>query len=452
MELKATVTFEKTADVFYDKLTPEEWALRKQQYLAKDIFEDPTPYRYNNIVSMGGSRSSKSYSWLQILMLELIKSDNIKISVWRDTKVTCKSSVMEDFQKIIMFDPFIFQNFKENKQSATFTYKPTGSKIIFTGADDVGKVLGGQQDISFFNEITEFNQEVYNQICQRTAKRVICDYNPSKDFFVEDLRHDEEAVFIHSTFKDNIYCPTNAALKILSYEPWEPGSYEIIEGREVHYNGKIITKDNQPPPHKQNVLKGTASEYLWLVYGLGIGSEKPEKIYHGWREISQREFDALPYESYFGIDFGTSNPTACIECKYDGDGGFYLNERLYKPLRELTDSLPTVLKVNIPDLGSKLLVGDSAKEMYITMLQEAGYFAVKAIKGAGSVEAGIGICKSVSIFYVPSKNLKKEYDTYSFQVDRYGKATDDPLKKDDHLMDAIRYLITYLIKYLAIKI
>ena len=98
------------------------------------------------------------------------------------------------------------------------------------------------------------------------------------------------------------------------------------------------------------------------------------------------------------------------------------------------------------------IVGDSAKELYINILLEAGYDIRKALKGAGSVEAGIGILKSLNIFYVPSKNLSSEYNTYSFETDRYSKATDIPIKKDDHLMDALRYIITYLIKYLGIEI
>ena len=84
------------------------------------------------LVSMGGSRSSKSYSILQMLMLELIKRPNIKITCWRNMAVTCRSTILEDFQSIIMFDEKIYKNFKENKQSGTFTYMPTQSKIVFS--------------------------------------------------------------------------------------------------------------------------------------------------------------------------------------------------------------------------------------------------------------------------------------------------------------------------------
>ena len=405
------------------------------------------------LVSMGGSRSSKSYSILQMLMLELIKRKNIKITVWRNTKVTCRATVLEDFQNIIMFDEDKAKKFKENKQHGTFVYLPTGSRIIFEGADNIGKVLGGQQDISFFNVVTEFSRDVYLQITQRTSDRIICDYNPSKDFWLEQYRHDSETIFIRTNFSNNAFCPVNIVKQLLSYEPWESGSYEVIDA-EVYYKGSPITATNQPPPNVLNWKKGTASVYMWMVYGLGLGSEKPNRIYHGWKKITQEHFDSLPYTSYFGLDFGTSNPTACMDVKYDGNGGMYICERLYKPLGEIEDSLATVIKLKVPQIvkGKSYVICDPAKNAYLEILQGADYLAIGAIKGAGSIEAGVSIVQSFTIYYVSSPNLEMEYTNYSWQVDRNGKATDTPLKDRDHLMDAMRYCIAFLFKYLNIKI
>lgn len=86
------------------------------------------------------------------------------------------------------------------------------------------------------------------------------------------------------------------------------------------------------------------------------------------------------------------------------------------------------------------------------MLLEAGYLAVGAVKGGGSVEVGVVLVQGFTIYYVPSDNLDFEYANYSWMVDRYGKSIDTPLKVDDHLMDALRYIITYLVEMLRIKI
>jgi PBSX family phage terminase large subunit len=330
---------------------------------------------------------------------------------------------------------------------------PTGARIIFEGADNIGKVLGGAQHISFFNEVTEFSKQVYLQITQRTSGKVICDYNPSKDFWLEKYRFDKETVFIHSDFRDNAFCPQNIIKQLLSYEPWLPGSYDIVNS-EIIYKGKPLSQKNQPPPNVENIRKGTADEYMWMVYGLGIGAEKPNRIYKGWKKISQEDFDELPYDSYFGVDFGAKNPTAIVEVKYDGDGNFYICKRYYKALTDITKSINTVISEDVPQirLGYSLIVGDSAKKDYIDILRNRGHLAVGAKKGNNSVSPGITTVQSCSIYYVEDEDMYQEYSTYSWKLDRYEKSTDEPEKKDDHLMDAIRYIITYLIEYLGIEI
>ena len=85
------------------------------------------------------------------------------------------------------------------------------------------------------------------------------------------------------------------------------------------------------------------------------------------------------------------------------------------------------------------------------MLNE-NYIAMGAIKGGGSVEVGISLVQGFTIYYVRSENLGFEYDNYSWQIDKNGKSVDVPIKKDDHLLDAMRYIISYLVPYLNIKL
>lgn len=454
MYIQATETFDRTWIKYHDKLSDEEFEERKRKYQEEGIIGIPSTFRYTQVVSMGGSRSSKTYSILQLLLTEMVTRKDIKITVWRATKTECRANVMEDFYRILRSHPEVESKILENKQKASFIYLPTGSKIIFEGSDDVGKVLGSQQTISFFNEVTEFNHEVYLQIAQRTSERILCDYNPSKTFWLENFRSDIESCFIHSDFRNNIYCPVNIQRRLLSYEPWEKGSYEIV-GSEVFYQGKPITPQNQPPPHKVNTLKKSANPYMWLVYGLGLGAEKPNKIYKGWHPITAEEFDRQThYTSYFGADFGTSVPTAVAEVKYDGDGSFYIKPRLYKPLQDIEDNIGSFLKIECPDIlrEKSLIIGDSAKQAYIDSLVDSGFWADGAIKGSGSIDLGISSMQKFQMYVVFDDDLKNEYDNYSWEVDKNGLSRDIPIKKEDHYMDAIRYIVTYLIKYLNIKL
>ncbi|MEN8122416.1 MAG: hypothetical protein ABFS35_18875, partial [Bacteroidota bacterium] len=285
-----------------------------------------------------------------------------------------------------------------------------------------------------------------------TRDAVFIDYNPSKNFFINKYKKHEDTVFLHSTFMDNIQFLTEGIVsKLKSYEPWKPGSYQIVDD-EVFYKGQKISAKNQPPPHELNIKNGTADAYLWMVYGLGLLAEKPNRIYKDWKICSDIYFNNLEYKSYFGLDFGISSPTAVVEVKFDGDRTFYIKERLYKPSSYMGMPIYEWLKTKLKITASDLVVADSAKQTMVEDLQLGGLMAVGALKGAGSISRRLTQVQGFNIVYTKSsENLENEYMNYSYKVDRYGLVTDDVEQGDDHLMDSLGYIISYLITYLGIK-
>lgn len=375
------------------------------------------------VVAVGGSRSGKSYSMLQIILLQLMSRRNIRITVWRNEAVTCRATIMVDFQNILLSDNLLYNAFSENKALGTFTCKKTGSKVSFSGTDSISKVLGMTQDISMFNEISEFSQEVYLQITQRTGEKILCDYNPSKSFFLDKYRNRLDTEFVHSTYKDNAFVPKEIVKQLESYNP----------------------------NIKENIVNGTANNYLYQVYCLGLKSEKPNKIYNGWKQCTEEYFDKLDFTSYYGHDFGEVSPTANVEVKYDGDRTFYIRERLYKPENVMYSLSNELEKIGIGK--DEIIVADSASRDKILELRKAGYYVIGARKGNNSNVSGISLVSKFNIVYTSdSVNIEAEYDNYSWELDRYGIPTDIPLKKDDHLMDALKYVIVFLYNYLTIPI
>ena len=383
---------------------------------------------WRQIVCMGGSRSSKSWSILQFFITLLLSRRNLYITVWRNTAKTCRSTVRKDFKNILAHDNYLYNAFIENKTEATFTSKDTGSVIVFEGADDIGKVLGLAQDISFFNEVTEFNEDVYLQITQRTAETIFADYNPSKNFWFERFRNDPRTVFTHSTYEDNPFCPSEIVEQLNSYNPNK----------------------------QENIDSGTANQYMYDVYCLGIRAERPNKIYHGWKRLPDKFFDRIPSDSYYALDFGLSSPNALVEIKFDGKRTFYVKELLYLPSDRLNGSISETIHALYPHIkdNSSILICDSAKQAVIDSMLLDGFYAVGAIKGSGSVDAGISFIQAAEIYYTDgSDNIQMEEETYSYQVDRHGKTIDVPEKnQEDHLMDAIRYGIMYLKHLLSIEL
>ena len=140
-------------------------------------------YRY--IISRGGSRSGKTFSTMQLFFIIMCSNLNIKIVCWRNLRIDAIETMLEDFKSVLDTNPEFSRLFKYNKKEALFTNLKTGSSITFNGTEVISKALGRTQHISFFNEISEFSEDVFDQIVQRTRDSVFIDYNPSKAFFID---------------------------------------------------------------------------------------------------------------------------------------------------------------------------------------------------------------------------------------------------------------------------
>lgn len=391
---------------------------------------------------------------MQLFCMILMQKKNYKITVWRGTRVDAIATILEDFKNVVDSDPFLSSIFVYNKKDATFLCTKTGSMIYFMGTDQTQKVLGMRQDISFFNEISHFNENIFKQIKQRTRDLIFSDYNPSQDFFINKYKTHEDSIFLRSTFEDNKEFLSQGIVNDLrAYNPYEWGTTYVEDGVLMH-EGEPVSDKNVPPPNKFNVSNGTADKYMWEVYGLGIASEKPNRIFKGWKTCSQEHFQSLDYPSYYGLDFGVSKPTAIVEVKYDGDRTFYVDEVLYLPSSKMGMPIAEYVQTSIrPKLNlENVFVCDSAKKTMVDELKAGGLRAVPALKGPGSKQKRLSQVQGINVVYTKrSLNLEEEYFNYSYKLDRYGLTTDevDP-QCEDHLMDAMGYCINWIFAYLQI--
>jgi len=122
------------------------------------------------------------------------------------------------------------------------------------------------------------------------------------------------------------------------------------------------------------------------------------------------------------------------------DNEYYLEEKLYES--ELSSTL-FVGRLDTLGLDKNAShYGDSNRPDYIDEVEKAGYIIKGAEKGAGSVIKGIDICKKCKLhIHSGSLNLLKEIRSYKFKEDRNGHVIDEPVKFNDHLMDAMRYAL-----------
>lgn len=448
----------------------------------RDIWQASQSGNYKLIVEEGSSRSSKTWSNFQNLFLDLFENPLTTCTILRDTQKSCREIVEIDWVKwlsdpmgrkkqlenkeitVVEFDAFIkkenlMKYFLRNKTNHTWTFLHNNSFIRFTGLDDEDDAMGMTQDICWINEPYKFSHEVYKQLSQRTAKYILFDWNPKQTHWVNEEKRKENTVTLFSTFEDNPFCPIESKIQIQSYQPIEQCDVVLngtltttdCKSYDIEVNEKNFTKKqiNEIKRCIYNESIGSASLYHWLVFGRGLKSEKPNRIFKGWQTLSNADFEKLPYQSYFGLDFGLSAPTALVEMKFDGDENYFFKERLYKPLNGIKGSLSDEFErlgiqkhiQIICDSGNELNKEESRK------LKNAGYNIIQAKKGSGSIASGIETMQKSKIHYTrESINIELEYENYSWKIWQ-GIQMDMPEENgDDHSLDAMKYVISWFVK------
>ncbi len=232
-----------------------------------------------------------------------------------------------------------------------------------------------------------------------------CNLFPSeqKGFYIPQLKPEiKDTLLIRTSYKDNIK--------------------NIAERSIVNYEGYRESK----PEHYWNMVKGLVPETV-------IG-----KIYNNWREI-----DGIPFEAKLigrGLDFGYSNdPTALIDV-YKFNGGYILDENLYR----IGLDNPIIGKtINNSTEPEALVIADSSEPKSIAEIKMFGVNILPCIKGKGSVNTGIQFVQGQKISYTKrSINIKTEYENYAWTVDKKtGETLNVPADKFNHAMDAVRYIL-----------
>jgi hypothetical protein len=150
------------------------------------------------------------------------------------------------------------------------------------------------------------------------------------------------------------------------------------------------------------------------------------------------ELPALSWDDvWYGGDFGYSvDPAAVVKIHRKADE-FWVQEILYQ--KGLTNSM-LASAMRSAGVNGQITYFDAAEPKSIDELRQAGLYIEPCDKGPDSVRAGIDFLKSKKITIVKgSENLIREHRSYCWRTDKSGADLPEPIKDNDHLMDATRY-------------
>ena len=143
---------------------------------------------------------------------------------------------------------------------------------------------------------------------------------------------------------------------------------------------------------------------------------------------------------YRGVDFGFNNPFAVIWLAEDPiNQGLYIYKE-YKKSGLIIDDMYSVL-AGEPDI---VTYGDPASKESLETLKAKGINIHAARKDVlnGILQVGsLFRTKRLKVFK-SCKYTIDELDSYQWDTDRAGNIIDKPKKENDHLMDALRYIVS----------
>ncbi|MEL4307421.1 phage terminase large subunit [Joostella sp. CR20] len=397
---------------------------------------------YVGAVLEGSSRSGKTWSGVDVIIWLCTEVEtNCTINIVRETYAEFKTTLYLDFKQRL--DDFNIPNPFHTAQEVK-SFKIGKNQINFLGSDKIGKKHGAGSDYIFFNEAMHIPKDVFNQLKMRCNKFWWCDYNPSvTDHYIFDsVIPRPDVTFLRTTFNDNPFISANQRNEILSYEPWLPNSYEVI-GSEIFYNGEPISDTNQPPPHPTNVDHGTADEFMWKVYGLGLRGAMKGLVFNNVRYID--EFPDLGYT--YGMDFGfTTDPTTLVKYAED-ETDIYLELLLYSPTEtpEEIDSFLNEIGIekHLPitaDSSDRYTSENNGAVEMVRSLSDLGW-SINKVRKKKSVMFWLTSMKKKRINIVKSrlyKEAKKEQENYKMK-EINGISINQPEDNYNHFFDGARY-------------
>ncbi|VYS75895.1 Phage terminase large subunit [uncultured Anaerotruncus sp.] len=371
-----------------------------------------------------GGRGSAKSSFISVEIVLGIMRDagnglHTNAVVLRRYGVTLRESVFEQIGWAVNALG-VSQLWRDSVSPMSYTYLPTGQKILFRGVDDPTKAKSikfskGWAKYLWYEECVEFEGEEKLRNINQSVLRggadffVFYSFNPPKSArnwvnqYVAIER--EDTLVHHSTY--------------LTVPPQWLGEQFLVEAEHL--------KEVKPEAYRHEYLgevTGTGGEVFSNVTLRAITDE----------EISR--FNNLRR----GIDWGyAADPFAYNVCHYDKT-----RRRLYifREIHKVKLSNRAAADLIKPEAGGARITCDSAEPKSIDEVKGYGLRVVGAKKGPDSVEYGVKWLQDLEeIIIDPARcpETAREFSGYELERDREGNFKAGYPDKDNHHIDAVRY-------------
>lgn len=414
------------------------------------IEETYTPYGGNSelfdctmpeVVLGGPAGTGKSRANLEYLNYWAMQYPGCRLLMVRKTRRSLTESGMVTLVQKVLHPA---QNVRWMSTMQQFQY-PNGSIIAVGGLDKPGKIMSSEWDIIYAQEATDLEEGDWEMCSIRLRngklpiQQMIGDCNPgSASHWLKQRATSNRTLMLETRHEDN----------------------PMLFNRDG-----TMTTEGERYLAKLDQLTGV--RYLRYRKGLWVSAEG--MIYEGSWDTSKNLINHFvppaEWPRYLAIDFGFTNPFACLWLAVDPDGRIYVYRQIYKTKTLVEDHAKEIKRVsrwgqNGGDPLPRAIICDHDAEDRATLERHLGLNTIPAIK---NVSAGI---QAVSSRFRVSGDgkprlmimrdclverdrdlaeakrptcLEEEPESYTWDMRQGMKKGEQPVKENDHALDALRY-------------
>ena len=390
------------------------------------------------VIISGPAETGKTLGSLQKVDALAWKYPRSHIALIRKTRKSMDASVLKTYQDKVKHEAVTTYG---GQRPAWFDY-PNGSRIVVGGMDSADKILSAEYDVICVNQAEELSLDDWEKLITRATGRaahmpyaqVLGDCNPGPNtHWILQRRQLPSVAFFESRHEDN---PT-------LFDP-ETGT---------------ITEQGQRTMAVLDSLSGV--RYQRLRLGKWVSAEG--QIYDDYDAAIHLvdRFDIPPdWRRFRVIDFGLVHPLVCQWWATDEDNRMYRYREIYMTGRTVSTHAEQIKELSRGEIIETTVCDHDAEDRQT--LAENGIPNIPAIKavtrGIGKVQdrlkkqaderarlfflrdSLIEIDQSLSGAHSPTCT-EDEIDNYIW---KNNVRKEEPVKDNDHGMDATRYAVMYL--------
>lgn len=377
----------------------------------------------------GPAGTGKTRAILTKIHLALMKYPGARALICRKTRASMNESVLVTYENKVCDpeSPWIAGMMRHTRRAYNY---PNKSTLVVGGMDNPDRIMSTEYDIVAAFEATELIEDEWEKVMTRLRNAVmpyqqgLADCNPSyPEHWLNKRAESGRMARLLSRHQDNP-----------SVTP------EYLE-----------RLSNLTGPRRERLFLGKWAQAEGLVYegfDRAIHAVQSFPVPPDWRRMRS-------------IDFGFTNPFVCQWWAFDPDGRAYMYREIYKSKRLVQDHAVHIKSLSAGE-NIELTVSDHDAEDRATLHREgvhtkAANKAVTAgiqvvanrMKLAGDGKPRLYIMLDATVERDPElvdagrpSSTLAEFDSYIWQQVKDGKPVkEEPLKVNDHGMDAMRYMI-----------